>query len=211
MTNSSHARVIQLVAMSFDVTEIRPIDGKRLLCEHSNNILTYKGRNDSILRSEKFANVEDILDCLKKLDEGSALPLFVTDGKGIARLPNIDAEAFSSISVAEEVAQLDQDLKVLRDTIASAALDRASHDRRLAHLESCSPKSTIPKCIPSDLSVSHTNTNVTTKTNGVESVAETVTSHHHHLNILSLRIYCQGLCTLLQMNNIKMTILNLVI
>ena len=34
------ARVIQLVVMSFDVTEI--IDGERLLCEHSNNILTYK-------------------------------------------------------------------------------------------------------------------------------------------------------------------------
>ena len=31
MTNLSHARVIQLVAMSFDVTEI--IDSKRLLCE----------------------------------------------------------------------------------------------------------------------------------------------------------------------------------
>ena len=173
MTNSSHARVIQLVAMSFDVTEI--IDGKRLLCEHSNNILTYKGRNDSILRSEKFAHVEDILDCLKKLDEGSALPLFVTDGKGIERLPKIDAEAFSSISVAEKAAQLDQDLTVLRDTIATAALNRASHDRRLTHLESCSPKSTIPKCITSDLSVSHTNTNVITKTNAVESVAETVT------------------------------------
>ena len=45
----------------------------------------------------------------------------------------------------------------------------------MTQLESCSPKSTIPKCIPSDLSVSHTNTNVITKTNDVESVAETVT------------------------------------
>ena len=113
MTNSSHARVIQVVVMSFDVTE--NIDGKRLLCEHSNNILTYmyEGRNDSILRSEKFAHVEDILDGLKKMDEGSALPLFVTDGKGFARLSKIDAEAFSWISVAEKVAELDQDLKVL--------------------------------------------------------------------------------------------------
>ena len=109
------------------------------------------------------------------MDEGSALPLFVTHGKSIARLPKIAAEAFCSSSVAEKVAELDQDLMVLRDTIASASLDRASHDRRLANIESCRPKSTIPKCIPSDLSVSHTNTKVTTKTNAVKSVAKTVT------------------------------------
>ena len=38
--------------MSLDVTEI--IDGKTLLCEHSNNKLTYKGENDSILRSRNL-------------------------------------------------------------------------------------------------------------------------------------------------------------
>ena len=97
--------------MSFDVTKI--IDGKRLLCqcEHSNNILPYKDRNNPTLRSEKFANVENILDGLKKIDECNDLPLRITDRMGIVRQLKIGTKVFSSLSVAEKVAEFDHDLK----------------------------------------------------------------------------------------------------
>ena len=96
------------------------------------------------MRSEKFANVHDIMDGLKNIDKCNDLPLFVTDRMGVVRQLKIGTKVFSSLSVAEKVAEFDHDLKILQDTIASAALDRVRrHGQLFSHLESCRPKYTI--------------------------------------------------------------------
>ena len=66
------------------------------------------------------------MDGLKKIDECNDLPLFVTDRMSAVRQLKIGTKVFSSLSVAEKVTEFDHDLKVLQDTIASAALDRVS-------------------------------------------------------------------------------------
>ena len=83
------------------------------------------------LRSEKFANVEDILDGLKKIDECNDFPLLDTDRMDVIRQLKIGTKVLSSLSVAEKVAEFDHDLKFLEDTIASAALDCVSRHGRL--------------------------------------------------------------------------------
>ena len=109
MSNHSNAlkiNVIQLIVMKFSEDEV--VDAKEVLCRNSGNLLTFQARKDSQYRSEKIVHVEDIYDGLKKLSDTNNLILFVTDGFGISRLPKVDAEDITNVSIAEKIASFER-------------------------------------------------------------------------------------------------------
>ena len=78
------------------------------MCKNSDNILKYQARKDSQYRPEKFVHAEDIYDGIKKLYDANKLPLYVTDGFGLSRLPKIDAEDITNVSIAEKMSSFER-------------------------------------------------------------------------------------------------------
>ena len=111
MSNALKMNVVQLIVMKFSDNEV--VDAKDILCKNSDNILQYQIRKDSQYRSEKFVHAEDIYDGIKKLSDANKLPLYVTDGFGLSRLPKIDAEDITNISIAEKLHLLNANLQHL--------------------------------------------------------------------------------------------------
>ena len=106
MSNALKMNVVQLIVMKFSDNEV--VDAKNIMCKNSDNILQYKARKDSQYRSEKFVHAEDIYDGIKKLSDANKLPLYVTDWFGLSRLPKIDAEDITNVSIAEKMSSFER-------------------------------------------------------------------------------------------------------
>ena len=106
MSNALKMNVVQLIVMKFSDNEV--IDAKNIMCKNSDNILQYQARKDSQYRSEKFVHAEDIYDGIKKLSDANKLPLYVTDAFGLSRLPKIDAEDTTNVSIAEKMSSFER-------------------------------------------------------------------------------------------------------
>ena len=90
MSNALKMNVVQLIVMKFIDNEV--IDAKDIMCKNSDNILyilQYQIRKDSQYRSEKFVHPADIYEGIKKLSDVIKMPLYVTDGFGLSRLPKL--------------------------------------------------------------------------------------------------------------------------
>ena len=60
-------------------------------------------RQDSAKRTEKTAHAFDIVEILKKLDTNKKIPTFVIDSFDLAKLPRINTEDITYVSVAEKL------------------------------------------------------------------------------------------------------------
>ena len=81
--------------------------------------MKYENRQDSAKRTEKTAHDFDIVEILKKLDKNKEIPTFVIDSFDLAKLPRINTEDITYVSVAEKVAELDAKINLMNDAIAS--------------------------------------------------------------------------------------------
>lgn len=133
MSNALKMNVIQLIVLKFSEKEI--IDAKHVLCENSKDVLIYQQRRDSAYRSEKFVHAEDIYDGLKKLSDNNTMPLYVTDGYGLSRLPKVDAEDITSAAIAERMASFEQKISMLDDSVTSILLRSMDNTDRIKQLE----------------------------------------------------------------------------
>ena len=133
MSNALKMNVIQLIVMKFSEDEV--VDAKEVLCRNSGNLLTFQVRKDSQYRSEKFVHVEDIYDGLKKLSDTNNLPLFDTDGFGISRLPKIDAEDITNVSIAEKIASFERKFAIFDESMTSILLKSLDNSERLTAVE----------------------------------------------------------------------------
>ena len=79
----------------------------------------HENRQDSAKRTEKTAHAFDIVEILKKLDKNKETPTFVIDSFDLAKLPRINTENITYVSVAEKVAELDAKNNLMNDAIAS--------------------------------------------------------------------------------------------
>ena len=154
MSNALKMNVVQLIVMKFSDNEV--VDAKDILCKNSDNILQYQIRKDSQYRSEKFVHAEDIYDGIKKISDANKLPLYVTDGFGLSRLPKIDAEDITNISIAEKIASFERKFATFDDSMTAILLrsldnsDRISAiERHKSHSHSHSVRSPITKSVPS--------------------------------------------------------------
>ena len=156
MSNAMKMNVVQLIVMKFSDNEI--VDAKDVMFKNSDNILQYKIRKDVQYRSEKFVDAEYISDGIKKLSNSNKLPLYVTDGFGLSlsRLPKIDAEDITNISIVEKIASFERKFVTFDDSMTAILLrslnnsDRISEiERHKSHSHSYSVRSPITKSVPS--------------------------------------------------------------
>ena len=85
--------------------------------------------------SEKFVHVEDIYDGIKKLSDVNKLSLYVTDGFGLSRLPKIDAEDITNITIAEKIASFERKFGTFHDSMAAILLRSLDNSDRISAIE----------------------------------------------------------------------------
>ena len=66
---------------------------------------------------KKVAHIRDIVDIIRKLDRDSTMPLFVVDAIGLAKLPRINAEDISYVSVAEKMSDIYNRMELLSECV----------------------------------------------------------------------------------------------
>ena len=106
--NSTDLKLVDLMGRCFDLQQVT--NTKSILCDAAK--LQFKRRQDSENRVEKMAHIRDIADILRKLDRKNAVPFFVVDNVGLASLPKLNSENVSSVSVAEKVAEMCNQIEI---------------------------------------------------------------------------------------------------
>ena len=74
----------------------------------SDDLPVKSNRRTSLLRSEKDAHVEDILDALNKLDESQKRPRILIDAHHLSKIPRSHPEELNDISLLDRLNQLEQ-------------------------------------------------------------------------------------------------------
>ena len=133
MSNALKMNVVQLIVMKFSDNEV--VDAKNIMCKNSDNILQYQARKDSQYRSEKFVHAEDIYDGIKKLSDANKLPLYVTDGFGLSRLPKIDAEDITNVSIAEKMSSFERKFATFDESMTAILLRSLDNSDRISAIE----------------------------------------------------------------------------
>jgi hypothetical protein len=117
MSSSTFDKNLKVIMSSFSDAEI--IDAKNILfntCGKQLDRLIV--RADSIQRTAKMANTQDILMSLTKLDRINAVPLFVVDAMGLCRIPRINPEEIHEVAIAEKLAMLEAKVNMLDQAVA---------------------------------------------------------------------------------------------
>ena len=133
MSNALKMNVVQLIVMKFSENEV--IAAIDVMCKNSDNMLQFQSRKESQYRSEKFVHSEDIYDGLKKLSDANKLPLFVTDGFGVSRLPKVDAEDITNVSIAEKIAAFERKFATFDESMTSILLKSLDNADRISSIE----------------------------------------------------------------------------
>ena len=108
--------------------------------------MKYENRQDSVKRTEKTAHAFDIVEILKKLDKNKEIPTFVIDSFDLAKLPRINTEDITYVSVAEKVAELDAKINLMNDAIASNTVRSTNNSDTI--------KSIMSSITPEDINIS---------------------------------------------------------
>ena len=87
-----------------------------------------------------------IYDGLKKLSNTNNLPLLAIDGFGISRLPKVDAEDITNVSIAEEIASFELRLATFHESMTSILLKSLDNSDRNTAVEKqyCTQKADKP-------------------------------------------------------------------
>ena len=139
---ASANRLVEIICKFYDNDEIK--NAKCLLCDVSN--MKYENRQDSAKRTEKTAHAFDIVEILKKLDKNKEIPTFVIDSFDLAKLPRINTEDITYVSVAEKVAELDAKINLMNDAIASNTVRSTNNSDTI--------KSIMSSITPEDINIS---------------------------------------------------------
>ena len=113
MNNSTDPKLVEVTGRYFDLGQVK--DSKSLLCDVAH--VPFKKRQDIESRTEKVAHIRDIVDIIRKLDRDSTMPLFVVDAIGLAKLPRINAEDISYVSVAEKMSDIYNRMELLSECV----------------------------------------------------------------------------------------------
>ena len=186
MSNALKMNVVQLIVLKFSDDEV--VAAKNILCKNSDNLLQYQSRKDSPYRSEKFVHTEDIYDGVKKLSDANKLPLFVTDGHGLCRLPKIDAEDITNVSIAEKIASFERKFATFDESMTSILLKSLDNSDRISAIETGkmlnTPQPSEPSqhgskmsTMPSENHAKSTYTAVSNRTTSGAAVASTSAVH----------------------------------
>ena len=139
---ASSNRLVEIICKFYDNDEIK--NAKCLLCDVSN--MKYENRQDSAKRTEKTAHAFDIVEILKKIDKNKEIPTFVIDSFDLAKLPRINTEDITYVSVAEKVAELDAKINLMNDAIASNTVRSTNNSDTI--------KSITSSITPEDINIS---------------------------------------------------------
>ena len=83
-------------------------------CKNSDNLLQYQIKKDSQYRSEKFVHAEDICEVILKYYLMLMNCHYMSQSDfGLSRLPKIDAEGITNISIAEKFASFERNLQYI--------------------------------------------------------------------------------------------------
>ena len=110
---------MEVTGRYFDLGQVK--DSKSLRCDVAH--VPFKKRQDRESRTEKVAHIRDIVDIIRKLDRDSTMPLFVVDAIGLAKLPRINAEDISYVSVTEKMSDIYNRMELSCPIVFPVSLD----------------------------------------------------------------------------------------
>lgn len=105
LDSSTSASVHKLISATYCLEEI--IEAKKLLWANS-SLGEYKNRKSSNTRTEKDANIKDVIDGLKELDDKGDTPCICLEAKQVRHLPKCEAEECMPFSIVERLEKLER-------------------------------------------------------------------------------------------------------
>ena len=141
--SSTRDNLVKVLSCSFTLEEVVKAKDK-LITELDELILSdrKKNRKDSQNRSEKMKVCEDIIDALSDIDEHGEVEL-VCAAVRWAKIPKIDPESISDVSVAEKLVQLEAKFSILESSLSEIKAHQvAMEDRKMSEPKKVSGKPT---------------------------------------------------------------------
>lgn len=104
-------------------------------CSDHINIIGEKiKRKDSTTRSEKEANIQDIIVALNKLDKADVVPKILIDAADLGMIPRSHPEELNNISLVDRLNRLEQRVHNLQDGLDRTVCENVALKQRLDKL-----------------------------------------------------------------------------
>ena len=126
-------------------------NAKDILYKECQPGVTKPKRATSELRSASEADLMDIISTLRKLDTQDRPPVFAVQSTQLGSLPKARPEELMSISMAERLCNLEEQLSHMKEISDGLILSKLDHSFRLTRLEN--REAPVPAHIPSEFSI----------------------------------------------------------
>ena len=119
MSNDLKMNVVQLIVMKFSDNEI--VDVKDIMCKNS-KIYCYQIKKTLNIDQRNLYTLKIFMVVLRNYLMLKKLPLYVTDRFSLSRLPKINAEDITNISIAEKIASSERKFATFDDSMTAILL-----------------------------------------------------------------------------------------